>query len=539
MNEQLLDKIIRKLILSKDSKFYVTDVFKDEISLYEVINDEFKISKKQSLTSFLEDVKSNISPSYLKGFMEMFSIPKIEEKQRNGKEKLDFKYQTLNGKWYNITSFLNATNDTKLLFSLDYKCENNLSDSSQIVINDKYNSLISSLSDVLLKIYNVFDVEIKQLDDVKKIEEYINSILHQLIDKYPELKNNFRKSAQVASAMSYDSILIVDDDLVTRNMIKKVFNDEYKIIMATNGKEAIDYLELNNNKNKTESADNILGIFLDLTMPVMDGFAVLDYLSRNNYLSKIPVIIISGDYEKETKARVYNYNIADMLEKPFDFEVVRHRISNFINLYKSSNALGKLISNQSSDLKALIDPFVATYEYDYKENIERVNEYIKLLGKQFSNDYPEYGLTNESIEKMADASRYYDIGFYSIPRKILNKKDQLDDNELKKIKEYPLFGSKMIEYVLSLVSDMKYKDYASNIVKYYHENYDGTGYPLGLKEDKIPLEAQIASVAIAYNNLLRKVKDPKDIIINKTGKSFNPKIIDSFTKVCDDFLNVK
>ena len=148
-------------------------------------------------------------------------------------------------------------------------------------------------------------------------------------------------------------------------------------------------------------------------------------------------------------------------------------------------------------------------------------------------------MTNESIEKMADASRYYDIGFYSIPRKILNKKDQLDDNELKKIKEYPLFGSKMIEYVLSLVSDMKYKDYASNIVKYYHENYDGTGYPLGLKEDKIPLEAQIASVAIAYNNLLSKVKDPKDIIINKTGKSFNPKIIDSFTKVCDDFLNVK
>lgn len=88
-----------------------------------------------------------------------------------------------------------------------------------------------------------------------------------------------------------------------RNMIKKIFADEYKIIMAENGKEAIEYLEANSSKGITESSDNILGIFLDLTMPVMDGFAVLEYLSKNNYLYRIPVIIISGDYEKETKAR--------------------------------------------------------------------------------------------------------------------------------------------------------------------------------------------------------------------------------------------
>lgn len=322
-------------------------------------------------------------------------------------------------------------------------------------------------------------------------------------------------------------------------MIKKVIDDEYKIVMASNGKEAIDYLEANSSKLATESTDNVLGIFLDLTMPVMDGFAVLEYLSRKNYLSKIPVIIISGDYEKETKARVYNYNIADMLEKPFDFQVVKHRINNFINLYKSSNALGQLISDQNAELKDLVDPFVLAYRYDYEKSIKRVRKYIKILGEQVKIDYPNYALTSELVDKMADASLYYDIGFYSIPRKILNKKEQLNEEELSKIKSYPVFGFKMIEYVLSLTSDVKYKDYAFNIVKYYHENYDGTGYPNNLSGDKIPLEAQIASVAITYNNLLKKVNDPKEIIISKAGKMFNPKIIDSFVKVSDSFLNVK
>ena len=67
----------------------------------------------------------------------------------------------------------------------------------------------------------------------------------------------------------------------------------------------------------------------------MCGISCNVIFGKNNYLYKIPVIIISGDYEKETKARVYNYGVADMLEKPFDFEVVKHRIGNFINLYKS------------------------------------------------------------------------------------------------------------------------------------------------------------------------------------------------------------
>ena len=141
---------------------------------------------------------------------------------------------------------------------------------------------------------------------------------------------------------------------------------------------------------------------------------------------------------------------------------------------------------------------------------------------------------DEKIEKMADASMYYDIGFYSIPRSILSKKDGFSEKELEKIKKYPLFGSKMLDYVLSLKSDAMYKKYADNITKFYHENYNGTGYPNGLKENEIPLEAQLAAICINYNNLERKYgKVAKEMIIKRKDVMFNPKLIDSFSKIID------
>lgn len=533
--EENLDSIIRKLALSSNTKICITDVFKDEISIYKVLDGKPEMEGKHQLTSYLEGLQNSVNASYLKGVMEMFSIPKFKEESKNGNDKVKFKYQDLNNKWHNITAML-VKKDSELIFSI---IEDEDGTKNALVPDEKFNSLVSNLSDAMLKIYNSFDIKINNLEDIKKIEEYINTILSGLSNKYPELKKSFKENALDVSSMTYDTILIVDDDLVTRNMIKKVFQDEYKISMATNGKEAIEYLEENKNKSKFESSDNVLGIFLDLTMPVMDGFAVLEYLSKNNYLSKIPVIIISGDYERETKMRVYNYNIADMLEKPFDFDVVRHRIGNFINLYKSSNALTNLVSGQGEKLKDLIDAFVRAYESDYEDNIRKIKNYIMILGSKVKEDYPEYALTDELVEKMADASKYYDIGFYSIPRKILNKKENLNEEELRIIKEYPLFGNKMTEYILSLTSDMKYKDYACNIVKYYHENYDGTGYPNGLKESNIPLEAQIASLVIMYNNLARRVSNPAEIIISKTNKAFSPKLIKAFEEVKDEFLTVK
>ncbi len=534
MDTSVLQNILEKLIINDDLTLYVFDVIDDRVDKYAVLLGEVTKEKTDSMQNYLDNIKNEVKKEYIKGFMNMISIPKIKEEITNGNTKPNFKYQSLDGNFYELLCGLANLNGNDIIITVRRRL-NNEKTSEKLENNIRYDGLIKHLADSILKINNVFNLNNKKSININDIEEYVDSVFGALTRAYPELKKSINQNVANESGMVDDVLLIVDDDALTRNMIKKIFDNEYKIVMATNGKEAIDYLELNQSKGIKEQSDNVLGIFLDLTMPVMDGFQVLDYLSKNNYLYKLPVIIISGDYEKETKTRVYNYGVADMLEKPFDFEVVRHRISNFINLYKSSNSLNNIVNNESRSSKELINSFIESYKYDYSKNVENINKYIKILAKQVMNDYGNYGLTDELIEKMADASMYYDVGFYSVPRVILSKKTDLTKEETQKIKNYPVFGSKILGYALSYIMDETYKKYANNITLFYHENYDGTGYPKGLKQDEIPIEAMIAKVCIAYNNSQRKNSDKLAFIESKSGVMFDPKIVDSLKKVIDKF----
>lgn len=538
MTEQILKESVLELINEEDIDIALFDIFNDEITKFKYQNGSFVSIDKLPLTSYLEDLKNKVEEQYLKEYMNVISIPRLEENEKNGNNNMKTVYKTLNNETFSTTTMLvNLENKKQVLVITKHEDLNNVSTKNEE--NIKFNTLIDSLSDTILKVQNVFGMEEKSLSSIKNVEEYINSLFSSLYSNYPELKKALNKTAANVTGRCEDVILIVDDDMVMRNMIKKVFDGDYKIVTVTNGKEAIEYLDENKNKGINEATDHVVGIFLDLTMPVMDGFAVLEYLSKKNYLSRIPVIIISGDYEKETKQRVYSYNVADMLEKPFDFEVVKHRIGNFINLYKSSNSLNDLINDQNKDLKELINSFVDSYFHDYENNITLVGNYIEILCKKISDDYPEYLLDENKINKIKDASRYYDVGFNMVPKSILNKGSGFTEDEINIVKNYPLISSKIIDYILSLTSDEVYKSYATNIAMYYHENYDGTGYPSGLKADEIPLEAQIASIAIMYNNLQRKGRDnAKDIIISKSGVMFNPKLVGSFMKVINELEKV-
>ena len=532
--ENILLENITKLLLSDEIKISLYDVFNDEVIDYEYDGINILAKDKKILSSYLEELKVNIDEAYQKDFMNLISIPKLEEEKKNGNEKVKASYKTLNGEAFlSVAMLINKDEKNAILVITRKENAKNIGDEADN--NSKYNGLIELLSDSIIKVQNVFDVD----KDSKNVSEYINSVFSNLISNYDDLKTALNKTVANVTGRKEDAILIVDDDIITRNMIKKVFDGQYKMVMATNGKEAIDYLEENANKGFSSSSDHIVGIFLDLTMPVLDGFAVLEYLNKKNILCRIPVIIISGDYEKETKARVYNYNIADMLEKPFDFEIVKHRVRNFVNLYKSSNSLNELVSNQNRDLKDLINPFIDAYMYDYKENIEKVSRYIGILCDEIVKTYPEYGLDELKINKLKEAVRYYDIGFYSIPRTLLNGNTRFNKEELNRIKTYPLFSSKMLDYILNLTSDEGYKTYAKNIARHYHENYDGSGYPGGLKEDEIPLEAQIAAICIMYNNLNKKENiNPKNIIASKKGVMFNPKLVDCFLNVYEKIESI-
>lgn len=120
-------------------------------------------------------------------------------------------------------------------------------------------------------------------------------------------------------------ILVADDSKIISNIVERAFKDQYEVIVAFNGKEAIDII-----KNNVD--DSIIGCLLDLNMPEVDGFTVLDYFKENKLFRRIPVCIITGDVAKERVDRAFNYDIVDVLAKPFTFENVRSEVEKIVNL---------------------------------------------------------------------------------------------------------------------------------------------------------------------------------------------------------------
>lgn len=155
--------------------------------------------------------------------------------------------------------------------------------------------------------------------DIHYIKEHINDLINVtndaivLIQEYMNDTDDNQIKLETANAELFDkpTILVVDDSNIIRNFVKKIFSEKYNVATAKNGEEAINIIEA----NKTN--DNIKTILLDLNMPKVDGFAVLEFMRQNNYLEKIPVSIISGDSSKATIERAFTYDIIDMLSKPF------------------------------------------------------------------------------------------------------------------------------------------------------------------------------------------------------------------------------
>ena len=535
--------LLQNFLLTRFLNAYIIDVISDKAFIYSYVNNSIVNKSNTTYSGFLTDLSNSLSSEDLNNLTANLSIQRLEECFYSGKKSVNLVINR-GGTDYLLDISLVNFNGNKLIMVIE-----NLFDSSMgLNINSGNNknkedirmqSMIDNVSDSLLKIYNVFNSN-RNNPEVNNIGNYINTILSDITNSYPEFNRSFKENAISVSSMGRPTLLIVDDDMITRNLLKKIFIDQYNIVMATNGEEAISILEDNSNRNMFESRDNIVGIFLDLVMPKMDGFGVLDYLNRNNYLSKIPVAIISGDYSKETRDRVYGYHIADMLEKPFNTEIIKHRVNNLVNLYKSSNSLNEMILNQYADLKNVIDTIISAYKYDYASNIEMIKRYSFIIGTDIMNNYGEYNLDEARVNLIAEASCYYDIGYYAIPRVIYSKDSNFTKEEADIVKNYPIIGSKIVKYGLKNMGDSAFAEYAYEITRYYHERYDGTGYPEGLRGDAIPISACIVALSALFNNFVRSYSNSEDIrdaICKLSGSKFNPRIIESFKRVFDKLIS--
>ena len=119
------------------------------------------------------------------------------------------------------------------------------------------------------------------------------------------------------------ALIVADDSMIVKNIVEKAIDDEYMVLKASNGKEAI--------KHITDKKYEIIGMLLDLNMPESDGFMVLNYFKNNNLFNKYPIVIISGDDTKETIEKAFTYDIVDMLNKPFSKDNINNMVNKIIN----------------------------------------------------------------------------------------------------------------------------------------------------------------------------------------------------------------
>ena len=503
---------IKELISSNFISIYAIDLMADMMLEFGFENDEIICRNSKPFTSFYEEVQKLIHPDDLKEYIDSFSPNYLQEMKSKGEDVIRSVYRKKEGNnysWYSNTVKLFDIDGKDVALVLvenaneSVKAENNddviiekLKERQKIIF-DTVSSALISLNAIVNLNYSTRNMEVKSIID------YVNNIIVDLKDSFPELNDAMTYSLIKSTNQGKDkAIIIADDDEMTRKLLSRTF---------------VDILKKNDDVTDLSKKDKIVGMFLDLNMPKVGGFEVLDYMSSNNLITKMPIVVISGEYDQETRDRAYTYPIADVLEKPFNVQVIKHRIRTLIRLYKSNTSLNEIVVNQHEEIKNVLRTIVKSYMYDCASDLRRISAYMKILTKQISIDYPEYHLDDERIDKIAEAVKYYNIGLYTLPHKMLKKQD-FNSDELKIIKSHPNIGVSIFDSVLYRETDRLFNHYAKDIIMYHEENYDGSGYPTGLKTDSIPLVARIASVA--------------------SGTKFNPNVVASLKRAEEKFKEV-
>lgn len=348
--------------------------------------------------------------------------------------------------------------------------------------------------------------------------------------------------------MKRDTILVVDDVEVNRFILCEVFKSDYRMIEAENGEEALEFIK--------KESERLAVILLDVVMPIVNGYGVLEKISAEGYMNKIPVVLITGDELAKHEIKGYDFGVSDIISKPFDVNIVKKRVDNIIELFQHKNNLEELVKEQTEKIEMqsriisdinnqIIETLSSLVEFrnlESGQHIRRIKLFTKILLKYVSEFYEEYDLTPKKIEKITSAAAIHDIGKIAIPDVILLKPARLTAEEFEIMKSHTTRGREMIK-TLSFIGDDEFFEYCYDICSYHHERYDGKGYPYGLVGDAIPIAAQIVSIADVYDALVSarvyknayKKEEAYHMILDGECGTFSPKMMECFMAARVDF----
>ena len=347
------------------------------------------------------------------------------------------------------------------------------------------------------------------------------------------------------------TIILVDDNLTNLIIGENVLSDSYNVITLNSGLRLFPML-------KKIIPDLIL---LDIEMPEMDGYEVIKRLKDDPQTADIPVIFLTSLDNEDTEHHGLSLGAIDYITKPFSPPLLLKRLELHLTLQSQKRELVFINDNLEIiveektktiiDLKNILLSTMAELVEHRDEitggHIERTRRYVKVLldaMRQYNIYQDEMELVDDDL--VLQSCQLHDLGKISVSDTILFKPGKLTSEEFEEIKKHTTFGGKIISRIISKTPDSDFLQYAKIFAETHHEKWDGSGYPHGLKGYEIPLFGRLMAIADVYDALVTdrpyKVAFPHheavQIILEGSGKHFDPALVDLFMKVHHEFVRV-
>ncbi len=336
-------------------------------------------------------------------------------------------------------------------------------------------------------------------------------------------------------------ILIIDDEPANVTLVERMLkkNGFHNLRSTTDSREAVAIYK--------ECAPDL--VLLDLAMPYIDGFQIMEELNKIAGNSYVPVLVLTAQSDPRTRLRALSSGAKDFLAKPLDLLEAVMRISNMLTIRLMHNQLRdrnkileEKVKERASEIHDTCQEVILRLgrAAEYRDNetsmhIIRMSRFCERLGR-------EAGMNESECRLLLDASPMHDIGKIAIPDRILLKPGKLDAEEWEIMKMHATIGASMLGG-----SDHELLQLAETIAFTHHEKWDGSGYPRGLQGVKIPFVGQIVAICDVFDALTNErpykkawpMEEAVQYVQDQSDKHFNPHLVELFTGILPDLLKIK